>query len=382
MPIFCLSLHANYACQRSGACCTSAWPIPLSAEERDRLTAAVENGTLLVDPTTGSLFVDEPGTPPASAGTLALRNGCDCVFYDGAGRGCAIHRDLGHAALPSSCQHFPRTVLIDPRGTFVSLSHYCPTVAALAFEEGPQPAIIEAPESFTRGIRLEGLDASSTLPPLLHPGMLADHAGYAAWERVAIAVMGVDCTPEEGLRHLVQLTERVRRWRPGQMSLAAHVELVALESRGVLRGSSIADYDATLALADVVRESVPAGVARPQAATPTHREAYELLVAPTWGEFAAPIRRYLAARSFANWVAYQGRGFRTVLHSVSAALSLVRVEAARIAAGAAAPLDEAILAEAMRTADLWLLHLAAPDVLASRLSSVEGGGLDEMTGVL
>src|SRR5262245_18687256 len=34
MPIYALSIHAGYACQRSGACCKAGWSIPVEAPLR------------------------------------------------------------------------------------------------------------------------------------------------------------------------------------------------------------------------------------------------------------------------------------------------------------------------------------------------------------
>ena len=36
-------------------------------------------------------------------------------------------------------------VLHDPRGTFISLSHFCPTAAGMLFDDGPPVAIVDAP---------------------------------------------------------------------------------------------------------------------------------------------------------------------------------------------------------------------------------------------
>jgi hypothetical protein len=60
-----------------------------------------------------------------------------------------------------------------------------------------------------------------------------------------------------------------------------------------------------------------------------------------------------------------------VVRSLEVALAVVRVEAARLCATAERPLDEPLLIEAMRAADLLLVHLADPKTLAARLSEVE-----------
>ena len=52
-------------------------------------------------------------------------------------------------------------------------------------------------------------------------------------------------------------------------------------------------------------------------------------VRDAWHEFRAPVNRFLAAKAFASWTAYQGRGVKTIVRGLEAALALVRVEAAR-----------------------------------------------------
>ena len=108
------------------------------------------------------------------------------MFFDSEnGRMCAVHRELGEPMLPSACRQFPRVTLTDPRGRWITLSHFCPTAAALLFSPAPV-LIVAAPASIALDGAAEGLDATAALPPLLRPGMLMDFDGYGAWERGAI----------------------------------------------------------------------------------------------------------------------------------------------------------------------------------------------------
>ena len=70
---------------------------------------------------------------------MALAEGGACVSFErgmgGATSQCAIHRVLGHDALPSACRHFPRAAVTDDLGTFVTLSHFCPTAASMLFRD-------------------------------------------------------------------------------------------------------------------------------------------------------------------------------------------------------------------------------------------------------
>jgi hypothetical protein len=94
-------------------------------------------------------------------------------------------------------------------------------------------------------------------------------------------------------------------------------------------------------------------------------------VADGWPLFAPTVRRYLAAKIFGSWLAYQGRGLRTIVFSASVALSLVRAHAAVDCARRAHPLDRHALTTAIRRADELLLHLASPQPLADELSRIE-----------
>jgi hypothetical protein len=127
--------------------------------------------------------------------------------------------------------------------------------------------------------------------------------------------------------------------------------------------ASVADY------LDVLR-AVP-DEWRPEADTRGLPESYVRHVAPGWRAFDAPLRRYLAAKAFASWTAYQGRGFLTVVRGLETALALVRVEAARQCRDGNRPLDADLLCEAFRHADFALNHLAAGDELAEGWSKIE-----------
>ena len=97
-------------------------------------------------------------------------------------------------------------------------------------------------------------------------------------------------------------------------------------------------------------------------------------VAPAWPALARPIRRWLAAKAFASWIALQGDGLRTTVLGLRVALDVLRVEAARGCAEAGHELDHDLLKGAVRRADLLLVHLADPEALARRLSRCELAG--------
>jgi hypothetical protein len=83
------------------------------------------------------------------------------------------------------------------------------------------------------------------------------------------------------------------------------------------------------------------------------------------------VRRWLAARAFASWLALQGGGVRTTILGLRVALGVLRAEAARGCAEGERPLDAALLLEAARRSDLLLHHLADVEAFARDLSRCE-----------
>jgi hypothetical protein len=358
--VLCLTLHANYRCRHSGACCEQ-WTV--AAEPR--VIELVAARQILSD--AGPLFVSsgDPGISP----TVARHPDGSCVFLDrGAGRVCVIHREAGAGALPEACRHFPRRFLRDGRGTFVSLSHFCPTAAGMLLEADPL-RIVEAGPPLRLDEPIEGLDATAALPPLVRPGILTDLPGYSAWEGAALATLArpdLDC--RQSLDAVAGATERVRRWRPGSASLAACVEAAFRDARA----GDGCDPDAGGRVMEAVR-SVVGGVATGGAAPLDQPDASrERRVAEAFQRFDAAIKNYLAARLFANWVAYQGRGLRSIVEWLRACAAVLRGQLLLAAGDAEGSLGAGEFVEGVRKTDLLLLHGADPLALARRLSACEG----------
>jgi hypothetical protein len=131
-----------------------------------------------------------------------------------------------------------------------------------------------------------------------------------------------------------------------------------------------ASLDASLAHLSAVMETVPDDLRPGPDETGLH-DAYVTLVAPVWDGWRAPLDRYLAAKAFASWTAYQGRGLLSIVRGLDAALALVRVEASRGCRDAGRILDGDILRDAFRRADFALNHLAVGEELASAWSRAE-----------
>lgn len=127
---------------------------------------------------------------------------------------CTVHGVLGRERLPSACRHFPRVCLIDPRGVFVTLLHYCPTAAWLLFDDRPV-SVMEGSDVGRGHGAPEGLDARETWPPLLTDRVLMDYDSYALWEAHAIDVLAGEGsagqTPAAALARLRAEAEELSR---------------------------------------------------------------------------------------------------------------------------------------------------------------------------
>ena len=190
----------------------------------------------------------------------------------------------------------------------ISLSHFCPTAAGLLFDRGDswsRSDIVDAPPALTDVGPLDGLDAREAWPPLLRPGVMMDLESYAAWERFGIELMTRDnIAPRAGLDALAAATGRIATWSP----------------------------HGTAPLHDAVRDAFAA----PPPSTAA-LEAYE-----------PALKRWLAARLFGNWIAYQGDGLQAIVRYLHGCLDTFTTELAR---------DGSPL-EAIRRSDLLIVHHA------------------------
>jgi Fe-S-cluster containining protein len=388
--IWCLSVHANYRCRDSGACCSSGWPIPVEIPLYERMTTALADGSLqtIAAPTP---FAFANALPEGSAALLGCTDDGRCAFYEADARRCHIHRLKGHDWLPIACQQFPRMCLMDTRGTRVTFSHYCPTAADLLFDDQNTPlALVKNPPSVRADVDYEGLDARDAFPPLLRPGVLMDWDTLDAFETHALRLLDAESdSVDTALAHLIAITERLRAWRSTDGPLIATLDR-ALEQHPPAKPI---DTTFVLQLDAAARDTVPTDVApdgpevvmakslSPNIQTVCHHDltlpardiadAYARWVDPAWRAFTRPLCRYVAAKLVANWCWYQGAGLRTVMRSLEAAVAVVRVEAARQTMAHGRMLDRELLRAAFRRADLLLLHLCSQEALARRWSDAE-----------
>lgn len=370
MAVYSLSIHADYRCRHSGQCCSVDWDVPVELPMYRTLTDALAAGRIVPASPTAEPFIVEPDLPDDAAAIFQRTDEGRCVFFERDSRLCVVHRDLGAEALPATCRHFPRLAVHDQRGTFVGLSHFCPTAAAMLFRDDVPVAIVREPEAFPpadyEGLTISGDD----LPPLLHPAMLMDSDGYEAWEaHLVLLAATVERRPESVLATMARDARLLAEWRPSSgVTLAAAVR--ALPS-ALVEGVEEASLEPSLALYREAMTAVPDDL-KPEPDEDGLAEAFVRHVASQWRRFHAPINRYIATKAFASWTAYQGRGVASIVRGIEAAVALVRVEAARQCRDADAPLSAELLLESFRAADFLLNHLAAGDELAHNWSAVEG----------
>lgn len=256
------------------------------------------------------------GAPDDVAGVLAQRTDGACVFH-AQGRGCLVHD-----ARPVSCEHFPFVVVVDPRGIHVSLSHYCPTAAALLFRGDASLAIVDGAPVLPDGRLPEGLDARDVLPPAAPgpgPPRLMDWSEVSAWVQAA-----------------------VWRWAAAAGETPAPPDVAALIE---------------------IYGTVPTGVASWQVPDALG-DAWARWGISGWQAWPGVIGRYLAARVMASWALHLGAGVALVDASVAQARQVLQAEIARVCGADQGPLTEARLTRAIRQTDLLLLHHAEPRALA------------------
>jgi Fe-S-cluster containining protein len=368
--VFALSIHADYRCRHSGACCSADWDVPIELPVYRTLQEAVSTGRLRPQASARHLppFVVEPDLPEGAAAMLERTEIGECVFLERDTRLCIVHRDLGEPSLPATCRYFPRLAVRDDRGTFITLSHFCPTAASMLFRDDCPLEIVSGPHAFPPG-EYEGLIVTGNdLPPLLSPTMLMDPGGYSAWERHMVARCAeIDWSPEVVVGTLHRDAQLLRTWKPGGATLAGAVRDLPPNPEPAASPQTL---DSSLLQYAHVMQAVPDDL-RPQPDEHGLEKAFADDVRPAWSSFQIPVNRYLAAKAFASWTAYQGRGVATIVRGLDAALSVVRLEAARQCRNAGRRLDADLLREAFRSADFILNHLAVGEDLADAWSQAE-----------
>jgi Fe-S-cluster containining protein len=325
-----LSVHAAYGCRDSGACCTAGWPIPVEADRLAQAERALAAGTIDIPTSARPAFLRPSDAPAQTPAILAIHDAA-CVFYRRAGAArCSLQRALGHDALPLACRQFPRISVTDPRGVSITLSHFCPTAAAL-LDDGGRISIVEDAPAFPAGGEYVGLDVRDALPPALRPDMLMDWESWWLWEAEAVALLDAARSPVDAIARLAVAVEHARSWAPVTESLSDRIRASFETAR-----RTAAPTVSLRAFADVqahVLDAVP--------------DVFRMQAADAFGRRSTPASprahiAFLAAHAFANWSAHLGDDLREWWRSIEAAHVL-------ISSGLS-----------VRDVDLLLRHLADP----------------------
>lgn len=363
MGVWGLDIHAGYRCRHSGACCES-WTVPAEPQ----VVELVRARGLTPDNAGGPLFLSSIATDKHETWTVARTDRGECVFFDNKrGRLCLIHRELGESALPSACRHFPRQILHDARGTLISLSHFCPTAAATLLDGGTL-SIVEALAPLLLTSAMEGLDARDALPPLVRPGLLCDTDGYAMWERLGVDVFArADDTYTQCLTELTDATELVRKWRPGLTSMSGCVAEAFRHAQIARREHAISDHRLIERVAVLTSDLTGGDIV----GIPDFDKQWDLRIGTPGAWFELGMKRYLGARLFGNWIAYQGRGLRSIVEWLRTCAAVVRHFALRAAIESQQQFDQRGFIEAVRSADLLLLHVLDSAAFARTVATIE-----------
>jgi hypothetical protein len=177
----------------------------------------------------------------------------------------------------------------------------------------------------------------------------------------------VHMRPESVLATLVRDANLLRQWRPGTLTLS---QAIAALPNAYVEAFPEETLARSLRSSAEVMTAVPEDL-KPEADDVGLEDAMSSYVRSSLDDYRAPLNRYIAAKAFASWTAYQGRGVKTIVRGLEAAYDVALVEAARQCRDAARRLDADLLKEAFRRADFVLNHLAVGEDLAKVWSSVE-----------
>lgn len=335
----CLTIHSSYQCQHRGACCAAAWEIDLDPA----VVSTIQTGRIIPLLTTAVPFVAAPDAPPG--GWRPARTADHVCGFRVAQR-CSLQVAGGESMLPSACRHFPRVYLQDERGLLVTLSHYCPTAASLLLDETPLSITDAHPPLALEG-DIEGLDARHALPPLIRPGMLSDIESYAAWEMLVVEAFDTAEDVGGALHRVRAATERIRQWTPEDGHLRTVVEEAFATAETV-------DTPAGLSPGFQLALALTGPHPHMQAPADLDRRWTELVV--TGGPaLQRPLGRYMAACTFANWIAYRGEGLRSIVEWLHACYDIVRVQLVR-ETDPRPRLSRGALIDAFRASDYLVVH--------------------------
>ena len=351
----CLSFHSRYSCRNSGVCCSSGWEIAVEQDVEVRLFPRLlaDSKRLPNGPDGFRQMADPPGNCRSSLRRSEATG--SCWFRDVSAQRCAIHREFGEAALPSACRQFPRVCVLEPRIVSLSLSHYCPTAAGLLFDERAGFDVVTGPIAFPADWPFEGLDAREAYPPFLRPGVLLGFDGLRAFEDEAVRALSNAVSVWDGLSDIAAAVNEIRSWRVSLGPLPEFIHSTFARSLDRVASTSPGPDPRAILLASVnVTEGASVGNLPDFPATTPHISPRADLV----------LRKYLASRLIAGWVMFQAEDLGAIPRYLRLCLDTV------LLFEAATPPDAPELTrwkEAIRSADLWLLHHCDPERLVRNL---------------
>jgi hypothetical protein len=232
-------------------------------------------------------------------------------------------------------------------------------VPALETVDAGPPLMIDEP--------IEGLDARDALPPLLRPDVLCDPDGYDAWERASIATLDrPDLTWQAAVAWIASATDRARAWRPGHATLAACVTRAFAEDPQPV-AQALSDEQ----LIRLVWRSGDDCLPLEGRALAAFEDLWLRQAADGFAQFDRPMKNFLAARLFGTWIAYQGRGLRSIVNWMRAAGALVRHHFLIRVLDSGRPVTTNDFLEAIRMTDLVLLHAIDTQAFARAVATVE-----------
>ncbi len=414
--VSCLEFQSNFRCSQCGECCHSDWVVSMEKAQCDRIALALRDGTLAVPGVTPENAITRNENPSDLGYGLFYAHlafgpqGCPFLEREPERTACAIHRQLGAGALPVICQMYPRTCILPPRRVCLTLSNCCPTARQKLWREdleGAGLAIVENPSAFPPDANYSGHSANERKPPFLRPQTPLTWEAYGRWERFCVERMADEClTPENALLHILTSAEKIRGWvgaGPAPLSLieslvqseaAVDPEQLSQQIERLPSGLALCrnlyellfqsislDPSSRLQeLIQVFQEAYGSASDAQNAALGRLTGDYDQLVRPFWPLWERAVRRYLAAKLFANYYAYEGQGLRTGLYVVTLILATLRLHATLLARIAQRPLDAPLLDEAFVLTDRYWLSMVARETLAHGLTPIETAPLMELLG--
>jgi hypothetical protein len=242
-------------------------------------------------------------------------------------------------------------------------------------DDGPLE-VVTGPAAFPPQRDYDGLDASGEWAPLLRPDVLFDYDSFTVWEQHLVRTLSSStASVADTLGRVATTAEQLRTWTVERGPLQDWTAAVC-SGHAATDAPALDRYDPYTGIEGFLKatRAVPAGLDAPSL-PPAVADDAARLVTPKWDLFAPGVLRYLAAKAFASWTAYQARGVRTQIAELHVAAGVLWVECVRACQKARAELDRDILLEAVRASDLLLVHLVDRAALMACLGKAEANAV-------